>query len=352
MSDPAFQSLAQHINDGDKLSLWLVDENISIDALSFIAARPSLTVITNRYHLFRALDERGFQATLSDFDFSLLEKNSFEMIYYRVSKEKPVVHHIINKAGAYLKTDGKLIITGHKNEGTKTYIDKAKKYLGGSVELARGDKGLLTAQLENTATNAQALDDKNYCEEISVPSDGIEFISKPGVYGWNKVDKGSQFLVENLERFLERVNLGAENTEPLKVVDLGCGYGYLSVCANRLLTAEFIATDNNIAAVDICKKNFSQHEVAGEVLVDDCGDSIQSLADFVLCNPPFHQGFETSGDLTSKFLTATHRMLTNRGIALFVVNSFIGVEKKARGLFSGVEVFENNGSFKLVTLRK
>ena len=352
MSDPALNSLARHINSSEELSLWLADENIGTDALSLVSSRPSLTVITNRYTLFQALIEQGFQASLSDFDFSSLEKNSFDVIYYRVSKEKPVVHHMINQAGEYLKAGGHLIITGHKNEGTKTYIDKAKKYLGGSVELTRGDKGMLTAQLENTATKAAALDDKNYHQERSILSNDTEFISKPGVYGWNKIDKGSQFLIDNLGLFLEQVDLSSESAEPLKIIDLGCGYGYLSVCAHKLINAEFIATDNNITAVEMCKKNFSLHQLVGEVLVDDCGSTIQSLADVVLCNPPFHQGFETSGDLTSRFLASAHRILKKHGVALFVVNSFIGIEKKAKGLFSTIEVFENNGSFKLITLRK
>ncbi|MBT5796341.1 MAG: methyltransferase, partial [Porticoccaceae bacterium] len=56
------------------------------------------------------------------------------------------------------------------------------------------------------------------------------------------------------------------------------------------------------------------------------------------------------GDMSDKFLRATKRLLSSSGRALFVVNTFIPLERSAKKHFRSVEVLANNGSFKLIAL--
>ena len=56
-------------------------------------------------------------------------------------------------------------------------------------------------------------------------------------------------------------------------------------------------------------------------------------------------------DMSAKFLKATKRLLAPEGHALFVVNTFIPLEKKALKYFRSVQALANNGSFKLIALR-
>lgn len=353
MNDVAFKLLLQPLNqaEGSKV-LWLVDENISAAGVSAVRNSPALRVLCNRYDLHLALSEGGFESQLADYDFSAFEPYSIDAIYYRVSKEKAVVHHCINQAAVYLKPGGKLYLAGYKNEGIKSYVDKAAGLLAGTVDKQRGSNSALLATLGRASVTGAPLDDKNYRQTIELSTPEADFISKPGVYGWNKIDKGSALLIEQLADFVtEPLALAAVDT-PVTVVDLGCGYGYLSVMASKHLAARYIATDNNVASVELCRQNFTRHGVAGEVVLDDCGGSIMPPVDMVLCNPPFHQGFDVVGDLTSRFIQASHRLLKQGGYALFVVNSFIGIEKKAKGLFRQQTALANNGSFKVIAFKK
>jgi 16S rRNA (guanine1207-N2)-methyltransferase len=118
----------------------------------------------------------------------------------------------------------------------------------------------------------------------------------------------------------------------------------------RLLGVEFIAVDNNVTAVEVCRENFKRHAVSGEVMLDDCAAGIDRKVDVVICNPPFHQGFDIDDDLTTRFLEAAKKLLHKDGAAFFVVNSFIPLERKAKRLFSKVSVLDNNKSFKLLIL--
>ena len=345
MSDIAFDLLAQKINEqlhsvDAQPCLWVVDENISAATLSTIAPNENIQVMTNRSDLALVLEQKGFSVQLSDFDFTAYERHSFSHIFYRVSKEKPVVHHIINQSAHYLAADACLYISGYKNEGAKTYIDKAVKYMGGlSSKVLGGKTSMIAAVQADNIDDSKRLDDKAYSElQQPVSAADIPFVSKPGVFGWNKIDRGSEFLVAHLPEVLARIK-----TDVKQVADLGCGYGYLSVMASQLLDA---------AAVACCQQNFLQQGVRGEVSLDSCGDKLSPGFDLLLCNPPFHQGFDVESGLTDSFVRSASRLLKKGGHAFFVVNAFIPLERKAKGLFEYVTVVADNPSFKLLLLRK
>jgi 16S rRNA (guanine1207-N2)-methyltransferase len=110
------------------------------------------------------------------------------------------------------------------------------------------------------------------------------------------------------------------------------------------------ATDNNLTATAACGANFAVHNIAGEVIVADCGDGIRGKYDFVLCNPPFHSGFDVNSELTESFLKASAKVLRPRGSALFVVNEFIPLAKKASNIFEQCEELISRHGFKVFRL--
>ncbi|WP_101757767.1 class I SAM-dependent methyltransferase [Oceanicoccus sp. KOV_DT_Chl] len=351
MSDHAFDLLCHQlaILNKEQRALWVVDENIAVADLVKVTPLDNLTVMTNRYDLSLALSQHGFSVLLSDFDFSEFEHNSLDRIYYRVSKEKPVVHHVINNAGVYLSAGGELCLAGYKNEGAKTYSEKAQRYLGELVEKQRSSNSSILACLRKGDMLSAPLDDHDYKRQVDVTTDvdgrKISLCSKPGVYGWKKIDRGSAFLVQHLDQLLQSME-----SPPASVLDLGCGFGYLSVLAALHCDAEFTATDNNVSSVALCEINFQRFAISGSVVLDNCAASINNKFDLVLCNPPFHQGFDVSGELTDRFLQTAKRLLKPKGRAFFVVNSFIPLERKAKGFFSDIDMLANNGSFKLLVL--
>jgi 16S rRNA (guanine1207-N2)-methyltransferase len=347
MSDDAFNLLAQAINQTDAPSLWVVDENIGAEQLQQVMPRSSLQLVTNRCDLHALLQQRGFQVQLNDFQLAAAGAG-IACIFYRVSKEKPVVHWLINQSAECLAVGGQLFLAGYKNEGIKTYVTKAADFLGTLAAKRKGAKTALLAEIVADGHAAAPLDDQHYTQlRIINNGEPLPMYSKPGVYGWNKQDKGSALLIECLRNY--RPSLPAAL---LSVLDLGCGYGYLSLQASRLIDAEFTACDNNITATECCQHNFLQHGIKGQVVNDDCGASLASSQfALVLCNPPFHQGFTVESDLTAHFLQAVKRLLETGGVALFVVNGFIPLERKAQGLFTRCELLAERDGFKVLALK-
>lgn len=345
MKDAAFELLKPELDKAPESSLWIADENL-LNQLSRVNG--NVQVITNRYDLMQQLQQAGWNTVFSDFDFSEIADHSLSRIVYRVSKEKPVVHHVINQAIRTLKPGGELCIAGLKNEGIKTYLDKAKKLFAGQIELVKSDKNTWMGVLQSPGeADTELLEDQRYAELREVAADEqYGYQSKPGVYGWNKVDRGSAYLAEELPRFLDSMT-----AKPDSILDLGCGYGYLSLqCAALLPDTMITATDNNAGAISACQANFAQAGIQGEVIADNCAEGVSEKYPMVICNPPFHQGFSTDGDLTDRFIASAHRHLQQDGIAAFVTNLHIPLERKAARWFKKIDIVADNGNFKLIRL--
>ena len=299
-------------------------------------------VFSNRYDISQSAAAANIDIVFNDFDFSTLEPQSFDSLLFRVSKERASSHHVINQAAKLLKPNGQLLLTGEKNDGLKTYVKQACKLFSDKTAAEKhGAHYLASVQLQKT--DQPPLDDKNYSQ--TRPIAGLSLDSKPGIFGWEKIDRGSAFLVEHLPQFLTRYSAA-----PKTLLDLGCGYGYLSAQASPYGFPQIVATDNNAAALTAAAVNLQRLAIETATVAADAGDQINQRFDMVLCNPPFHQGFSIDGDMTVKFLSAAQRLLANTGQALFVVNNFIPLEHKAKDYFRYIEVLANNGSFKLVAL--
>ncbi len=324
-------------------TLWFADENIPAATWP---PSPSVEVIGNRFDLIRGLRDQGWPAHFSDFDLSAWPDGSISRILYRVSKEKPVVHHLINEAARLLAVGGELILIGDKGEGIKTYSRKAQQRLGGDREESRHGS-IWQARLSRGSDIDAPLDDKEYPRLRPLDgSDGHIYQTKPGQFGWNKIDRGSAFLIEQLPAMLE-CPLPLEG----RVLDLGCGFGYLALNACAPDCA-LTCTDNNAAALIAVRANLvARGFSAAEVVASDAGDTLEGPFATILCNPPFHAGFGVEGDLTDRFLEQTRRLLAPDGVACFVVNLHIPLERKAQGRFARIDCHADNGHFKLIRLR-
>lgn len=322
--------------------LWIADEHVSATALAQVQPRDGLSVLTNRCDVAAQCETRGLPVVTNDF--VLAPGVRYDHIFFRVAKEKALVHHVINRALAALNERGTLWLAGAKNDGIKTYLEKAAAYAG-SVAAIERDSGHMRAAIVRAALNRDALlpdQDYPYLRRVDFSADFSAW-SKPGLFGWQKIDAGSAFLIEHLSAVFANA--------PARILDLGCGYGYLSLMAARHWpAAEFIATDNSATAILACAENFSDKNINGKVACSDCGDAIDEKFSAILCNPPFHSGFDVEAAQTLRFLRNTRRLLARGGRALFVVNQFIGLEKIAEPLFAKVEVVARNKSFKLIAL--
>lgn len=343
MSDAALQALYARFATVSGPLWWFADEQVS---QSLPAPRDDCLVLCNRADSASALRAGGFAVTLGDFQLPA-ECSAPGTVCYRVSKEKPLVHYLINLALRFLPQGGSLLLAGYKSDGLKTYATKAAKLVGSKPVITKCASDAYVAEVVKEAEPLGALPDEEY-PVLRAVSEDPRLYSKPGIFGWKKIDRGSARLIAQLPTFFQEFTV-----LPQRLVDLGCGYGYISVMASKVLPeSEWILTDNNATALVACEKNCLEHGVRAKLVLADCAQGVEGAADAVLCNPPFHQGFSVEGDLTDRFLQAAHRLLSPKGQALFVVNQFIPLQRKAEKLFSSSEILDEGEGFRVIRLRR
>jgi len=340
--DNTLTLLLNKIQNETENSLWIADEHAA--SLEHCRANPLVSVVSNRFDVAENLSKQGWQSHFSDLDFDNIKDASLSRLYFRLSKEKPLAHHIFNQAARLLKPGGELIITGGKQQGIKNYAKNAAQSLAGKAQIKIHGNDYL-ATITRGKQPASPLDDKNYSSlRVTQHYNGDEVFSKPGQFGWDKLDQGSHLLAEQLKQL-------AINT-PETILDLGCGYGFLSLAAHQQWPAASIdATDNNAAALLSCRENFIRQGIQGEVIAANCAENIHKRYALILCNPPFHQGFAVEQSLTERFIASAKRLCQPNGSALFVVNAFIPLENIACNYFNQVQLLRNDGHFKLFHLQ-
>jgi 16S rRNA (guanine1207-N2)-methyltransferase len=354
MSDIALTMLIDAVRHTSSESvLWVADEQTDIDALiTFYGDGKKPFLLTQRYDQIRKWRLKSGEGVANDYDFSAA--SSVEKIFFRIAKEKALLHYIVNQALTKLPVNGELYLAGAVNEGAKSLFEKLRDFPQLSVEVERGDKKTLLGKIIKIQTvDESLLDDREYADWFELQYDDPDeaeemqtFVSKAGIYGWDKLDIGTELLWKTV--------IEAETEKPFSpqsVLDLGCGYGWLIVQAGlQWPEAKLVATDNNVTALMAVQQNTYRFGLQAEVIAADAGDEIAETFDLILCNPPFHQGFDVEGDLTVVFLKAAARLLDKKGQAFFVVNSFIPLEKKASGIFKRIELMDDNRKFKIVRL--
>ncbi len=352
--DHCYQHLNRLINElptpenNERSLIWL-DDNFGNGDIQFDKVKEHALVITNRIDTVDLLKAESVNVQLSDFKLSSTEKK-FLNIFYRVSKERFVSHRCINQSISALKKKGQLVLVGRKEDGIKTYFDKCVKELGleGSIKKHRD---CYICHLSITSHRPEnRLNDGDYktirdTYKLNISNANYTMYSKPGVYGWKKADAGTQFLIDTVSPLIP------SPSKEQNALDLGCGSGHLSLALHAFGFHNITATDNNAAAIAAVTRTHQENKVKATVVTSDTGNSIKDKFDLILCNPPFHKGFETNAELTEKFVHACRRLLTPHGSAYFVTNAFIGIEKEIFNAGLSGKQIDNNKQFKVLKIK-
>ncbi len=171
--------------------------------------------------------------------------------------------------------------------------------------------------------------------------------SRPGVYGWDKVDQGSRLLAEYLAAHREQIRG--------HVADVGAGWGYLGlqlleVCphldALDLIEAEGLAVE--AARANLGELTQRQQALTRVVWQDAAAEPLPRRYDWIVCNPPFHQGKATDLGLGKAIVSTAAAALHRGGRFLMVANRHLSYEAHLDACFSSWRDVGGDASFKLI----
>jgi 16S rRNA (guanine1207-N2)-methyltransferase len=163
---------------------------------------------------------------------------------------------------------------------------------------------------------------------------GLEAWSQPGVFAWDRIDPGSALLAQTLP--------------PLKGAgaDLGCGYGALATVVLRSpLVTSLGLYDLDRRAVEAASKNVEDPRVTIEWA--DVRTLPAADLDFIVTNPPFHDGGSEDKRLGQTFIRQAAALLGKGGVLWLVANRHLPYEADLNEAFKRVRMAADTGGYKV-----
>lgn len=235
----------------------------------------------------------------------------------------------VARAASLVGAGGAIWVDGARTDG----IDSLLKDLRGRVELSpplAKSHGKI-AHFINAGAEAFA----DWRARDLVPVDG--FVTRPGVFSADGVDRGSALLAAELPLDLKG-----------KVADLGAGWGWLSA---RILDRQGVSVlhlvEADQVALDCARRNVTDPRARFHWEDATTFNPGQRL-DAVVMNPPFHVSRSADPGLGVAFIKAAAAMLAPQGRLIMVANRHLPYEKTLAALFRHVEEISVEGGFKVL----
>lgn len=180
----------------------------------------------------------------------------------------------------------------------------------------------------------------------SIPGDSISlenfvetaqgYTSTPGLFCWNKPDRGSEILASTLEQ---------ENLKS-PVLDLGAGWGYL--CSRLPDNLEYHLLEGDSRGLKAAQKNLGSRNAhfhwCDVTDIATVPESLLGRASTIITNPPFHTHKKAEPLIGGAFVASASRLLRKRGALYLVGNVHLGYGKLLTAFFSDVkELVRNQG---------
>jgi 16S rRNA (guanine1207-N2)-methyltransferase len=165
---------------------------------------------------------------------------------------------------------------------------------------------------------------------------GLEAWSQPGVFAWDRVDAGTALLAQALP--------------PLKGAgaDLGCGYGALATVVLRSPAVTALRLiDLDRRAVEAARRNVDDPRAAFDWADARTVEAAADL-DFVVMNPPFHDGGAEDRRLGQAFIRQAAAMLKKGGVLWLVANRHLPYEADITAAFKRFQPVADKGGYKVI----
>ena len=169
--------------------------------------------------------------------------------------------------------------------------------------------------------------------------DQHEINALPGVFSRDHMDIGSRFFIHQLSKL------------HLKgcIIDLGCGNGLLSIACQHYFKSndlELILCDDSSLALASAQKNLEARNcLNAQYIHTDALLNIDSLADTILCNPPFHTGNRISTAAAERMFKQARRQLKKDGQFLVIANRHLPYAPLLKKNFNKVKTLASDSKF-------
>ena len=179
--------------------------------------------------------------------------------------------------------------------------------------------------------------------KYTIQNKKFEFITDNGVFSKSKVDFGTDLM---LNEFLKK-NRGLE-VEKIKILDIGCGYGVVSVILKSFYPEISITlSDVNERALELSEENLKKYGISDyHIIKSSAFEKITEKFDVILSNPPIRAG----KDIIFKIYSEAYEHLNENGEFYCVIQTKHGAkstQKKLMEIFGNCDTVTIDGGYRI-----
>lgn len=155
--------------------------------------------------------------------------------------------------------------------------------------------------------------------KTSILGHNFNFYTDNGVFSKNKLDFGTRVLLENI------------NIKEItgNVLDVGCGYGAISIIVSKLSNCNVNGVDVNKRALHLADMNKKLNQVSNVTFIEsNCYEKIEKQYDFIITNPPIRAGKK----VVYEMIMNARNYLTDIGILYLVIHKDQGAKSVVKDL--------------------
>jgi 16S rRNA (guanine1207-N2)-methyltransferase len=267
----------------------------------------------------------------------------FALVMVLPPRQRDEARALLACALDHLAPGGTLLASVPNSEGARSGQADLAKLVGALQHLSKHKCRVFWSTPQPHAIDRPLLEEWRALDVPRATDDG--YVSRPGLFAWNRIDRASALLAEHLPRDLRG-----------RVADLGAGYGYLA--------CQLIARCPQVGAIDLyeadaralepARRNLASarqsgaREVTTHVHWHDVTRGLLHRYDAIVSNPPFHQGRADLPELGRAFITSAADALVPDGRLLLVANRHLAYEAVLGARFGQVRSVVVQEGFKVI----
>lgn len=296
---------------------------------------------------FRPEAESLQRAGIELLDEDALPEATFPLVLVLPPRQREEARALLAKACAAVAPGGRVVAAVANDEGAKSREADLEQLAGSVATLGKHHCRVFWTSPDSTFNAAlleqwRLLDAPRKILTQDVPGGG--FLSRPGIFAWDRIDPASALLAAALPDTLRG-----------RVADFGAGWGYLSlqVLARCPQVQSLELYEADARALALAQRNLATARVPVHAHWQDVAAGVDARFDTIVCNPPFHAlGRGERPDIGRAFIAAAAAALNPGGSLWLVANRHLPYEEALANGFASVRAVQQQGGFKIVQALK
>lgn len=266
---------------------------------------------------------------------------TYPLVLLLPPRQRDEARSLMARAITLTAPGGRIVACMSNNEGARSAEADLARLAGPLTTMTKNKCRVFWSEPLQAAADPALARQWRSLDAVRPIGDG-RFVSRPGVFAWDRIDSASALLAAHLPAGLAG-----------RAADLGAGFGYLS--------AELLARCPGITALDLYEAEARALDLARHNLAafearaalgycwHDVTTGLPHSYDVIVSNPPFHTGSRAERpDIGRRFILAAAASLNSRGCLWLVANRHLPYEAVLNSSFGRVRTVAQQHGYKIL----